>query len=157
MDLIHSHQYSDHLSELPTTIFLVISYLLYSYLLQSQYNQNNSLVLLCILVLFLSLSSCGICIAIFAHYYNMVKVFFWINTENFLLLTQIRILSKFLISLSKMCTSSPKKTHQIYTNLKNCLDLCQKTEISQNTENFHPCYYIYFILKHSYYCNIEVY
>jgi hypothetical protein len=109
VDLIHSHQYSDHLSELPTTIFLVISYLLYSYLLQSQYNQNNSLVLLCILVLFLSLSSCGICIAIFAHYYNIVKVFFWTNTENFLLLTQIRILSKFLISLSKMCTSSPKK------------------------------------------------
>jgi hypothetical protein len=48
------------------------------------------------------------------------------NTENFLLLTQMRILSKFVISLSKMCTSSPKKTHQIYTNLKNCLHLCQK-------------------------------
>ena len=52
---------------------------------------------------------------------------FWTNTENVLLLTQIRILSKFLISLSKMHTSHPpKKTHQIYMNLKNCLDLCQK-------------------------------
>jgi hypothetical protein len=36
---------------------------------------------------------------------DVVKVFFGTNTENFLLLTQIRILSKFLISLSKMCTS----------------------------------------------------
>jgi hypothetical protein len=108
VDLSHSHQYSDHLSELPTTIFLVISYLLYSYLLQSQYNQNNSLVLLCILVLFLSLSSCGICIAIFAHYYNMVKVFFWTNTENFLLLTQIRILSIFFIFCQK-CVPHPLK------------------------------------------------
>ena len=36
--------------------------------------------------------------------------FFWTNTENFLLLTQIRILSKFLISLSKIHTSPPKKT-----------------------------------------------
>ena len=35
--------------------------------------------------------------------------FFWPNTENFLLLTQIRILSKFLISLSKIHTSPPKK------------------------------------------------
>jgi hypothetical protein len=49
-----------------------------------------------------------------------VKVIFWTNTENFLLLTQIRILSKFLIF------TPWKKTHQIYTNLKNCLDLCQK-------------------------------
>jgi len=55
-----------------------------------------------------------------------MKVNFWTNTENFLLLTQIRILSKFLISLSKMRTSPPKKTYQIYTNLKNCLDHCRK-------------------------------
>jgi len=48
------------------------------------------------------------------------------GTENFLLLTQIRILSNIFISLSKMHTSPPKKNHQIYTNLKNCLDLCQK-------------------------------
>jgi hypothetical protein len=48
-------------------------------------------------------------LAIFVLYYNMVKVFFWTNTENFLLLTQMGILSKFCISLSKMCTSSPKK------------------------------------------------
>ena len=39
----------------------------------------------------------------------------------------MRILSKFVISLSKMCTSSPKKTNQIYTNLKNWLHLCQKS------------------------------
>ena len=34
------------------------------------------------------------------------SVFFWTNTEN-VLLTQIRILSKFLIFLSKICTSPP--------------------------------------------------
>ena len=39
-----------------------------------------------------------------------------------------------------MCISPPKKTHQIYTNLKNCLDyyLEKKPEISQDTEYFHP-------------------
>ena len=51
-------------------------------------------------------------------------IFSGTNTENFLLLTQIRILSKFLISLSKMHTShnppSKKKTSShLHTNLKN--------------------------------------
>ena len=50
-----------------------------------------------------------------------------------------------------MCTSPLKKTHQIYTNLKNCLDLCQKkTEIGQNTENFHPCMYIIHVPEYKY-------
>jgi hypothetical protein len=38
-----------------------------------------------------------------------MKVFFWTNTENVLLLIQIRILSIFFISLSKMYTLPPKK------------------------------------------------
>jgi hypothetical protein len=49
-------------------------------------------------------------------------VFFY-KYWKFLILTHIRVLSKFLISLSKMSTSPPKKTHKIYTKLKNCLDL----------------------------------
>ena len=35
-------------------------------------------------------------------------------------------LSNFFISLSKMHTSPLKKTHQIYSNLKNCKELCRK-------------------------------
>ena len=74
------------------------------------------------------------------------SVFFFINTENILLLTQIRILSIFFLFPCQKCVPPPppplKKPHPIYTNLKNCLDHCQKkTEISQNTENFHPCTY----------------
>ena len=56
-----------------------------------------------------------------------------------------------------MCNLPPKKKS---SNLHESQDLSvfdKKTEISQHTENFHQCYYIYFILKHSYYCNIEVY
>ena len=66
-----------------------------------------------------------------------VKVFFWTNTENVRLLRQTIFFYFFVKNVYL-----PKKTHQIYTNLKNCLDLCQKTEISQNTENFHPWYWI---------------
>jgi hypothetical protein len=55
-----------------------------------------------------------------------VKVFFWINTENFLLLKQIRILSIFFYFFVKNAYLTPKITHQIYINLENCLDHCQK-------------------------------
>jgi hypothetical protein len=56
-----------------------------------------------------------------------------------------------------MCTSSPKKLIKFTQISRTVWTFVKKTEISQHTENFHQCYYIYFILKHSYYCNIEVY
>jgi hypothetical protein len=63
-----------------------------------------------------------------------VKVIFWTNTENFLLLTQIRILSKFLIF-----TPWKKNLSNLHKSQELSGPLPKKTEISQNTENFHPC------------------
>ena len=48
-----------------------------------------------------------------------VKVFFWTNTRYWKCST---IFFYFFVKN----VYPPKKTHQIYTNLKNCLDLCQK-------------------------------
>ena len=45
---------------------------------------------------------------------------------KFSTINTVSILSNMFISLSKVHTSPPKKTLQSYTNLKNCLDLCQK-------------------------------
>jgi hypothetical protein len=51
-------------------------------------------------------------------------------------LKQIKILSKFLISLSKMCTSPPNKnSSNLHESQELSEPLPKKTEISQNTEN----------------------
>ena len=70
-----------------------------------------------------------------------VKVsFFLTNTENFLLLT-VRILSNFLISMSKMHTSPLKKNLiKLTRTSRSVWPLPKKNEISQNTENCHPCW-----------------
>ena len=51
--------------------------------------------------------------------------------------------SQKLLFHCQKCVPQPpplKQTRKMYMNLKNCLDHCQKKpEISQNTENFHPC------------------
>ena len=55
-------------------------------------------------------------------------------------LKQIKILSKFLISLSKMHTSPPEKKIIKFTQISRTVwTFAKKTEITQNTENFHPC------------------
>ena len=58
----------------------------------------------------------------------------------FYLLTQIRILSKFLISLSKMCNSPPKKNSSILHESQDLSVFAKKNEISQKLKTFtHAC------------------
>jgi hypothetical protein len=68
-----------------------------------------------------------------------VKVFFWTNTRYWKCSTIKR--QFFFISLSKMCTSL-KKLIKFTRISRTVWTFAKKTEISQNTENFHPWYWI---------------
>jgi hypothetical protein len=70
--------------------------------------------------------------------------FFFIKTVYETQIKQTRILSKFLISLSKMHTPPNKKKIIKFTRISRTVwTFAKKKQISQNTENFHPCNTIY--------------
>ena len=75
----------------------------------------------------------------------------WTNTENVLLSTQTRIFLKknVLVKIAYLTPSPLKKTNQIYTNLKNCLDLCQK---NWNQSKYWKLPYVTTDLLHKFKC-----
>jgi hypothetical protein len=85
------------------------------------------------------LPSCNISVKGTGERSAWMKGIFWTNTENFLLLTQIESSQFFFNFFVKNAYLTPLKKLFKFTKISRTVrTFAEKTEINQNTENFHP-------------------